>query len=113
MKGNKPGDWRLPPDLVVPERQLGESDGRQQSGAAAFPRNERHAVLPTTELVLRQIRPADVAQAFNGLETVVRDGKPYSCYDRIIDTDNQVRFVLSVGAARCDRQGGEGDWFPG
>jgi PAS domain-containing protein len=52
---------------------------------------------PTTELMLRHKHPDDAARAFDVLERVSRDGRPFSCYHRIINTRNDVRYVLSVG----------------
>ena len=51
----------------------------------------------TTSLLLQHKHPDDTARAFEVLEKVVRDGRPFSCYHRIIDANKQVRSVLSVG----------------
>ena len=55
------------------------------------------AVPATTKLMLEHKHPDDMARAFEVLETAVADGRPFSCYHRIIDTTKQVRSVLSVG----------------
>ena len=55
------------------------------------------AVPATTELMLKHKHPDDMARAFEVLETVARDGLPFSCYHRIIDAKANVRSVLSVG----------------
>jgi hypothetical protein len=55
------------------------------------------AVPVTTELMLQHKHPDDMARAFEVLETVARDGRPFSCYHRIIDAKSNVRSVLSVG----------------
>lgn len=51
----------------------------------------------TTEAMLAHKHPDDRARAYEVLENAVRDGKPFSCYHRIIDAHQQVRSVLSVG----------------
>ena len=56
-----------------------------------------HAVPVTTGLMLQHKHPDDMARAFEVLETVARDGLPFSCYHRIIDAKSNVRSVLSVG----------------
>lgn len=56
-----------------------------------------HAVPATTELLLQHKHPDDMARAFEVLENVARDGRPFSCYHRIIDAKSNVRSVLSVG----------------
>jgi hypothetical protein len=58
---------------------------------------EPHAVPATTELMLMHKHPDDSARAFEVLENAIRDGRPFSCYHRIIDANNRVRSVLSVG----------------
>jgi len=55
------------------------------------------AVPVTTELMLQHKHPDDMARAFEVLETVARDGRPFSCYHRLIDANSNVRSVLSVG----------------
>ena len=55
------------------------------------------AVPATTKLLLEHKHPDDMARAFEVLETAVADGRPFSCYHRIIDAKKQVRSVLSVG----------------
>jgi PAS fold/ANTAR domain len=55
------------------------------------------AVPATTELMLQHKHPDDMARAFEVLETAIRDGRPFSCYHRIIDAKGDVRSVLSVG----------------
>ena len=56
-----------------------------------------HVVPVTTGLMLQHKHPDDMARAFEVLETVARDGLPFSCYHRIIDAKSNVRSVLSVG----------------
>jgi len=56
-----------------------------------------HEVEATTGLMLQHKHPEDTARAFEVLENVIRDAEPFSCYHRIIDTQGQVRSVLSVG----------------
>jgi PAS fold/ANTAR domain len=51
----------------------------------------------TTEVLLRHKHPDDRTRAFEVLEQAVQDGQPFSCYHRIIDFRNRVRYVLSVG----------------
>jgi hypothetical protein len=55
------------------------------------------AVPASTELLLQHKHPDDAARAFDVMETVIRDGQPFSCYHRIIDAKGAVRCVLSVG----------------
>lgn len=56
-----------------------------------------NAVPATTELMLQHKHPDDMARAFEVLETAARDGRPFSCYHRVIDAKAKVRSVLSVG----------------
>jgi hypothetical protein len=51
----------------------------------------------TTEVLLRHKHPDDRARVTDVLETVIRDGRPYSCYHRVIDRHERVRSVLAVG----------------
>jgi hypothetical protein len=55
------------------------------------------ALPATTELMLKHKHPDDTARAFEVLETAMRDGRPFSCYHRIVDSASNVRSVLSVG----------------
>jgi len=55
------------------------------------------AVESSTEVLLRHKHPDDRARAYEVLETAVHDGRPFSCYHRIIDAKRSVRSVLSVG----------------
>lgn len=55
------------------------------------------SVMATTELMLQHKHPDDALRAFEVLETVIRDGRPFSCYHRIVDAKSRVRYVLSVG----------------
>lgn len=55
------------------------------------------SVAATTELMLQHKHPDDALRAFEVLESVTRDGRPFSCYHRIVDAKGQVRSVLSVG----------------
>jgi len=59
----------------------------------------------TTEVLLRHKHPDDRARAFAVLETAVEDGEPFSCYHRIIDRNQQVRFVVSVGRGVSNAEG--------
>ena len=56
-----------------------------------------HSVPVSTELMLQHKHPDDMARAFEVLETAIRNGRPFSCYHRIIDAKGEVRSVLSVG----------------
>ena len=56
----------------------------------------------STGVLLRHKHPDDRARAAAVLETVVREGGAYSCYHRIVDRDERVRSVLSVGRAVND-----------
>jgi len=51
----------------------------------------------TTELMLQHKHPEDSARAFGVLEKAIEDAAPFSCYHRIIDAQERVRYVLSVG----------------
>jgi hypothetical protein len=59
----------------------------------------------TTELMLQHKHPDDTARAFEVLENVIRDGAPFSCYHRIIDAQERVRYVLSVGRGLLGERG--------
>lgn len=63
------------------------------------------AVAPTTDLVLRHKHPDDALRAYEVLEAVVADGRPFSCYHRIVDVRSRVRYVLSVGRGVLDARG--------
>lgn len=58
---------------------------------------EPYAVPATTELTLQHKHPDDAVRAFEALENVIGDGRPFSCYHRIIDAKSNVKHVLSVG----------------
>lgn len=58
---------------------------------------EPFVVPATTELTLQHKHPDDALRAFEVLETVIDNGRPFSCYHRIIDAKDVVRSVLSVG----------------
>jgi hypothetical protein len=66
---------------------------------------EPSEVEPSTELMLRHKHPEDTARTLDVLETVIRDAAPFSCYHRIIDTHDRVRYVLSVGRGLLGAQG--------
>jgi|1185.fasta_scaffold242483_1 hypothetical protein len=51
----------------------------------------------TTEVLLSHKHPDDRVRAFEVMEAALQDGKPFSCYHRIIDRRERVRSVLSVG----------------
>lgn len=59
----------------------------------------------TTEVLLRHKHPDDRSRAAAVLDAAVLDGKPFSCYHRIIDRHEQVRSVLSVGRGIEDSTG--------
>jgi PAS domain S-box-containing protein len=59
----------------------------------------------TTETLLRHKHPDDMARAYDVLEKAVGDGRPFSCYHRVIDRRGQVRSVLSVGRGITDSDG--------
>ena len=63
------------------------------------------AVPATTELMLRHKHPDDAARVFDVLETAIADGRPFSCYHRIVDAKGAVRSVLSVGRGAMDSNG--------
>ena len=63
------------------------------------------AVPATTGLMLSHKHPDDALRAFEVLETAISDGRPYSCYHRIIDAKQQVRCVLSVGRGHFGADG--------
>lgn len=64
-----------------------------------------HEVPATTETLLHHKHPDDRTRASEVLETALQDGAPYSCYHRIIDRQERVRSVLSVGAGVKDAEG--------
>lgn len=66
---------------------------------------EPGAVPATTALLLAHKHPDDAGRAFEVLETVVRDGQPFSCYHRIVDVGQRVRYVLSVGRGHFGAHG--------
>jgi ANTAR domain/PAS fold len=51
----------------------------------------------TTEVMLSHKHPDDRARALSVLEAAVETAEPFSCYHRIIDRNERVRSVLSVG----------------
>jgi hypothetical protein len=59
----------------------------------------------TTEVLLHHKHPDDRSRAADVLDTAVRDGRPFSCYHRIIDRHQHVRSVLSVGRGIEDSTG--------
>ena len=67
---------------------------------------EPREVPPTTEVLLRHKHPDDRSRAAGVLDAAIRDGRPFSCYHRIIDRHERVRNVLSVGRGIEDATGG-------
>jgi hypothetical protein len=63
------------------------------------------AVPATTGLMLSHKHPDDALRAFEVLENVIADGRPFSCYHRIIDAKQRVRCVLSVGRGHFGADG--------
>jgi hypothetical protein len=63
------------------------------------------AVPASTELMLAHKHPDDALRAFEVLEAAISDGRPYSCYHRIIDAKHRVRYVLSVGRGQFGADG--------
>lgn len=51
----------------------------------------------STELMLSHKHPDDRSRALAVLEAAVEDGRPFSCYHRMVDRKDRVRSVLSVG----------------
>jgi PAS domain S-box-containing protein len=64
-----------------------------------------HEIEATTELMLEHKHPEDTARTLDVLETVIRDGAPFSCYHRIIDARGRVRSVLAVGRGLLGARG--------
>lgn len=58
---------------------------------------EPREVQPSTALMLQHKHPDDALRAIAVLESVIDDGKPFSCYHRVVDVQHVVRYVLSVG----------------
>jgi hypothetical protein len=75
------------------------------TGLYALHGYEPSDVEASTELMLKHKHPEDTARAFDVLETVIKDGAPFSCYHRIIDTRERVKYVLSVGRGLSDTRG--------
>ncbi len=59
----------------------------------------------TTEVLLRHKHPDDRARAAAVLDAAVRGGQPFSCYHRVIDRNEHIRNVLSVGRGIEDPTG--------
>jgi hypothetical protein len=59
----------------------------------------------TTEVLLHHKHPDDRDRTFAVLESAVANGEPFSCYHRVIDRNQRVRSVLSVGRGVKDAQG--------
>jgi hypothetical protein len=59
----------------------------------------------STEVFLSHKHPEDRSRAAQVLDDAIRDGRPFSCYHRIIDRHQQVRHVLSVGQGVRDAAG--------
>jgi hypothetical protein len=51
----------------------------------------------TTEVLLSHKHADDRVRTFEVMERALSDGGPFSCYHRIVDRNEQVRSVLSVG----------------
>jgi hypothetical protein len=64
-----------------------------------------HEVPATTDVLLRHKHPDDRTRTFEVMENAIADGKPFSCYHRIIDRHERIRSVLSVGRGVKDAQG--------
>ncbi|MEJ7794535.1 MAG: PAS and ANTAR domain-containing protein [Nocardioides sp.] len=59
----------------------------------------------TTEILLRHKHPDDRSRAAEVLDVAIQDGEPFSCYHRIIDKQEHLRSVLSVGRGIEDSTG--------
>jgi hypothetical protein len=64
-----------------------------------------HEVPATTGVLLRHKHPDDRSRTFEVMEAAIADGEPFSCYHRIIDRQERVRNVLSVGRGIKDAEG--------
>lgn len=62
-------------------------------------------VKPTTQLLLTHKHPADRPRAADLLATCQRTGKPFCYYHRIVDTHEQVRYVVVAGDGTVDTTG--------
>ena len=51
----------------------------------------------TTQVLLSHKHPDDRSRTYEVLERAIRDGQPFSCYHRIIDSRQRVRSVVSIG----------------
>lgn len=51
----------------------------------------------TTEILLQHKHPDDRSRAAEVIDSAVQDGGPFSCYHRVIDKQDHLRSVLSVG----------------
>ncbi|GAA5113059.1 PAS and ANTAR domain-containing protein [Alloalcanivorax gelatiniphagus] len=63
---------------------------------------EPGAVVPTTELVMRHISPADVEAAWESREGVVERQEPFSFLHRIVTATGDCRVVLAAGHLDLD-----------
>lgn len=66
-------------------------------GVFALHGYSEHEVAPSTELLRKHQHPDDRTRACDVLQTVLADGRPFSCYHRVIDAQGSVRSVLTVG----------------
>lgn len=66
---------------------------------------EPHQVPATTALVLQHKHPDDAVRSMEVLEAAVAEGRPFSCYHRLFNVENDVRYVLSVGRGLYDANG--------
>ncbi|MFC6286371.1 PAS and ANTAR domain-containing protein [Nocardioides sp. GCM10027113] len=62
-------------------------------------------VVPTTSLLVAHQHPDDLVKVWGAIGGALRDGGPYSCYHRILDSDRRTRNVVMVGEATADDDG--------
>lgn len=62
-------------------------------------------IVPTTDLILAHKHPEDAELAAGVISSVLESGERFSVWHRIIDAQNRVRRVLSVGGGVRDRAG--------
>ena len=62
-------------------------------------------VVPTTELLRSHKHPEDRAYAVDSLTAALHDGLPFCCRHRIVDNQQKVRTVVTIGQGVTDADG--------
>ena len=62
-------------------------------------------IVPTTDVFMAHKHPEDRIRTGQVLDDVLADGQPFCCRHRIVNTQGNVRIVVSIGVGELDAEG--------